>query len=80
MNKDSLNILSNLISKKSVTPEDDGCQDYIFSELKEFGFELRDLSENNVKNSLIFQSSKKSPNILFEAPPSKLMRASFESR
>ena len=56
MNKDSLNILSNLISKKSVTPEDDGCQDYIFSELKEFGFELRDLSENNVKNSLIFQS------------------------
>jgi len=65
VNKDSLNILSNLISKKSVTPEDDGCQDYIFSELKEFGFELRDLSENNVKNSLIFQSSKKSPNILF---------------
>ena len=65
MNKDSLNILSNLISKKSVTPEDDGCRDYIFSELKEFGFELRDLSENNVKNSLIFQSSKKSPNILF---------------
>ena len=65
MNKDSLNILSNLISKKSVTPEDDGCQDYIFSELKEFGFELRDLSENNVKNSLIFQSSKKSPNVLF---------------
>ena len=65
MNKDSLNILSNLISKKSVTPEDDGCQDYIFSELKQFGFELRDLSENNVKNSLIFQSSKKSPNVLF---------------
>tara|TARA_B000000609_G_C24178934_1_gene356295 strand:+ start:1655 stop:2791 length:1137 start_codon:yes stop_codon:yes gene_type:complete len=65
VNKDSLNILSNLISKKSVTPEDDGCQDYIFSELKEFGFELRDLSENNVKNSLIFQSSKKSPNVLF---------------
>ncbi len=65
MNKDSLNILSNLISKKSVTPDDDGCQDYIFSELKEFGFELRDLSENNVKNSLIFQSSKKSPNVLF---------------
>lgn len=65
MNKDSLNILSNLISKKSVTPEDDGCQDYIFSELKEFGFELRDLSENNVKNSLIFQSRKKSPNVLF---------------
>ena len=65
MNKDSLNILGNLISKKSVTPEDDGCQDYIFSELKEFGFELRDLSENNVKNSLIFQSGKKSPNVLF---------------
>ncbi len=65
MNKDSLNILSNLISKKSVTPEDDGCQDYIFSELKEFGFQLRDLSENNVKNSLIFQSGKKSPNVLF---------------
>ena len=65
MNKDSLNILSNLISKKSVTPDDDGCQDYIFSELKKFGFELRDLSENNVKNSLIFQSSKKSPNVLF---------------
>ena len=65
MNKDSLNILSNLISKKSVTPEDDGCQDYIFSELKQFGFELRDLSENNVKNSLIFQSRKKSPNVLF---------------
>lgn len=65
MNKDSLNILSNLISKKSVTPEDDGCQDYIFSELKQFGFELRDLSENNVKNSLIFQSGKKSPNVLF---------------
>jgi succinyl-diaminopimelate desuccinylase len=65
VNKDSLNILSNLISKKSVTPEDDGCQDYIFSELKQFGFELRDLSENNVKNSLIFQSRKKSPNVLF---------------
>mgnify|MGYP001180332211 FL=1 len=65
MNKDSLNILSNLISKKSVTPEDDGCQDYIFSELKKFGFEFRDLSENNVKNSLIFQSGKKSPNVLF---------------
>ena len=65
MNKDSLNILSNLISKKSVTPEDDGCQDYIFSELKKLGFEFRDLSENNVKNSLIFQSGKKSPNVLF---------------
>ena len=31
-----LDIATNLIQKKSITPNDDGCQEYIKTELKRF--------------------------------------------
>ena len=37
MSQDVVNILDNLIRKKSITPNDDGCQEYIYKELKDFG-------------------------------------------
>ena len=39
---------TNLIQKKSITPNDDGCQEYIKNELKDFNFDKQLLS-------LIFQ-------------------------
>ena len=65
MSQDVVNILDNLIRKKSITPNDDGCQEYIYKELKDFGFDLKDLSENGIVNSLIFKSNNKGPKLLF---------------
>ena len=41
-----------LLIKKSITPEDDGCQDLIDSFLKPLGFNRRVMNFNNVKNSI----------------------------
>ena len=48
----SLEFLKLLIKKKSITPEDDGCQDLIESFLKPLGFNRRVMNFNNVKNSI----------------------------
>jgi len=48
----SLEFLKLLIKKKSITPEDDGCQDLIESFLKPLGFNRRVMNFNNVQNSI----------------------------
>ena len=45
----SLEFLKLLIKKKSITPDDDGCQDLIESFLKPLGFNRRVMNFNNVK-------------------------------
>ena len=52
----SLEFLKLLIKKKSITPDDDGCQDLIESFLKPLGFNRRVMNFNNVKNSLYSNS------------------------
>ena len=39
-NENVVEILSKLISCKSLTPEDDGCQKYIANYLEELGFKI----------------------------------------
>ena len=45
-----------LLIKKSITPDDDGCQDLIEAFLKPLGFNRRVMNFNNVKNSLYSNS------------------------
>ena len=45
-----------LLIQKSITPDDDGCQDLIESFLKPLGFNRRVMNFNNVKNSLYSNS------------------------
>ena len=46
-----------LLIKKSITPDDDGCQDLIEGHfLKPLGFNRRVMNFNNVKNSLYSNS------------------------
>ena len=37
---ETLNIAKELISKKSITPEDAGCQDFMIQRLEKLGFEI----------------------------------------
>ena len=46
----TLNITKNLISKKSITPDDEGCQDLLISHLEKLGFKIEKLPYGNVKN------------------------------
>ena len=39
-NENSIDILSNLIKCKSITPSDDGCQNYISNYLENLGFNI----------------------------------------
>ena len=43
-------IAKKLIGKKSVTPNDDGCQEYIKNELSGYGFKHENINLEDVKN------------------------------
>ena len=69
-------ILINLIEKKSITPEDDGCQEYIKKQLIDYNFLYENLNFKNVKNSWLRKGTKK-PLVVFAGhtdvvPPGKL--------
>ena len=57
-------ILINLIEKKSVTPDDDGCQEYIKNQLLDYNFLYENLNFENVKNSWL-RKGKKKPLVVF---------------
>jgi len=59
-NENVVEILSKLISCKSITPEDDGCQEFIELYLKNLGFETEIKKHDNVIN-LIARYGKESP-------------------
>ena len=40
MNKDVVQLTSELISRRSITPEDDGCQELLCAHLKKCQFEI----------------------------------------
>mgnify|MGYP001197279513 FL=1 len=59
-NENVVGILSKLISCKSLTPEDDGCQKYIADYLEKLGFEI-EIKKNNDVINLIARYGKDSP-------------------
>ena len=59
-----LDIATNLIQKKSITPNDDGCQEYIKTELKDFNFDCVNLNLENVSNIWLRRGTKK-PLVVF---------------
>ena len=59
-----IDIASQLIQKKSVTPDDDGCQEYIKEELEDFNFECVNLNLEDVSNLWLRRGDKK-PLIVF---------------
>ena len=59
-----IDIASQLIQKKSVTPDDDGCQEYIKEELEDFNFECVNLNLENVSNLWLRRGDKK-PLVVF---------------
>ena len=46
----TLDLAKELISLKSVTPNDAGCQEIVAKRLKQFGFNIENLNFGNVKN------------------------------
>ena len=52
-------IAKKLIGKKSVTPNDDGCQEYIKNELSEYGFIHENINLEDVKNIWLRKGSKR---------------------
>jgi len=46
----TLQIAIDLISKKSITPEDDGCQDLLIKHLSSLGFTIENMGHGHVKN------------------------------
>tara|TARA_Y200000002_G_scaffold205093_1_gene169226 strand:+ start:3606 stop:4742 length:1137 start_codon:yes stop_codon:yes gene_type:complete len=52
-------IVKKLIEKKSVTPNDDGCQEYIKSELSSYGFVHENINLEDVKNIWLRKGSKR---------------------
>ena len=52
-------IAKKLIEKKSVTPDDSGCQEYIKNELSKFNFVHQNIDIENVNNIWIKKGSKK---------------------
>ena len=61
---DLITIVSNLIKRKSITPDDGGCQEYIYSLLKKYGYHLTQLNDNGVTNSYIHIGSGE-PSLVF---------------
>ncbi|MBT7543577.1 MAG: succinyl-diaminopimelate desuccinylase [Gammaproteobacteria bacterium] len=57
-------ILINLIEKKSITPNDDGCQEYIKNQLLDYNFLYENLNFENVKNSWL-RKGEKEPLLVF---------------
>ncbi len=63
-NDNVYSMLEKLISCKSITPNDDGCQSIISDFLKKFGFEINIIEKSGVSN-LIATYGNKSPRLAF---------------
>ena len=63
-NNDVYSLLEKLISCKSITPNDDGCQSIISDFLKKFGFKINIIEKSGVSN-LIATYGNKSPRLAF---------------
>ena len=63
-NDNVYSMLERLISCKSITPNDDGCQSIISDFLKKFGFEINIIEKSGVSN-LIATYGNKSPRLAF---------------
>ncbi len=63
-NNDVYSMLEKLISCKSITPNDDGCQSIISDFLKKIGFEINIIEKSGVSN-LIATYGTKSPRLAF---------------
>ncbi|MBL78707.1 MAG: succinyl-diaminopimelate desuccinylase [Nitrosomonadaceae bacterium] len=50
MHKDSLSLTKQLISCRSLTPDDSGCQDILINRLEKIGFKIDYFQSNGVKN------------------------------
>ena len=59
MEKDLINILAKLISFKSITPIDDGCQLYIGNYLENLGFTINRKKYGEVDNLIAHRGSTK---------------------
>ncbi|MBS82819.1 MAG: succinyl-diaminopimelate desuccinylase [Gammaproteobacteria bacterium] len=59
MNDKILNTLNELIKLKSITPNDNGCQKYIYDFLKPLGFEKEIFKFNDVSNIILRKGNKK---------------------
>ena len=58
-NENSIDILSNLIKCKSITPSDDGCQNYISNYLENLGFNIEIKEYDNVTNMIARYGNQK---------------------
>ena len=61
---ETLNTAKELIVKKSITPEDAGCQDFMIQRLEKLGFEIERMPHGDVKNFYAKKGSS-SPLIVF---------------
>ena len=61
---ETLNIAKELIAKKSITPDDAGCQDFLIQRLEKLGFEIELMPHGKVKNFYAKKGSN-SPLIVF---------------
>ena len=50
MHKDSLSLAQQLISRRSLTPDDSGCQEILIGRLKKIGFNIERIQCNGVEN------------------------------
>ncbi len=48
----TLSLAEELISRKSITPEDDGCQDLLINRLQKLGFKIEKMPNADVQNFL----------------------------
>jgi succinyl-diaminopimelate desuccinylase len=60
----TLNIAKDLISKKSITPEDNGCQELLIKYLEPLGFKITRINSGNVTN-FYAKKGQSSPLIVF---------------
>ena len=58
MKWESIDLLRDLISFKSVTPDDKGCQNYLIEKLKELEFEVKMLKYGDVPNFFALKGTK----------------------
>ena len=60
----TLNITKDLISKNSITPNDNGCQELLISYLEQLGFKIEKMPYGNVKN-FYARKGEASPLVVF---------------
>lgn len=65
MNEAVLTLASALIAKKSITPDDAGCQAILISRLKNLGFTIETMNVEDTQNFLAFYGDVSMPTLLF---------------